>query len=231
MRKTLLVLSGILAARLIAVGAPAPESSLREPTEWCDIWVTSADKTDLPRVLLIGDSITKNYFAKVENHLQGKAFCARLATSKCLGDPEYLAEVELVLKRFPFKVIHVNNGLHGWKYTEAQYQQAFTPLLELFKKHAPAAALIWAQTTPVMKNGNHDNERTGRVKERNRIAGAFMSQHAIPINDLYGLVEQHPEFYSADGVHLNATGVVVQARQVADMIVQTLQGMTNKNEQ
>ena len=37
---------------------PAQEP-IRERIEWADIWVTDADKDDLPRVLLIGDSITR----------------------------------------------------------------------------------------------------------------------------------------------------------------------------
>jgi hypothetical protein len=34
----------------------------RESIEWCDIWVSHANETNLPRVLLIGDSITRAYF-------------------------------------------------------------------------------------------------------------------------------------------------------------------------
>ncbi|MHB8974904.1 MAG: hypothetical protein ACYC4N_31125, partial [Pirellulaceae bacterium] len=43
-----------------------PQEPIRERIEWADIWVTDADKNDLPRVLLIGDSITRGYFDGVE---------------------------------------------------------------------------------------------------------------------------------------------------------------------
>jgi len=33
----------------------------REGIEWCDVWITHGTEYDLPRVLLIGDSITQNY--------------------------------------------------------------------------------------------------------------------------------------------------------------------------
>ena len=49
---------------------------MRERIEWADIWVTDADKSDLPRVLLIGDSITRGYFDGVEKPLAGKAYFA-----------------------------------------------------------------------------------------------------------------------------------------------------------
>ena len=32
----------------------------REAIEWCDIWISHANKTNLPRVLLIGDSIARD---------------------------------------------------------------------------------------------------------------------------------------------------------------------------
>ena len=85
----------------------------REAIEWCNVWVTSADKDDLPRVLFIGDSITQAYFASVEARLAGKAHCARITTSKCIGDPGLLPEIELLLDQYRFKVVHVNNGMHG----------------------------------------------------------------------------------------------------------------------
>jgi len=46
--------------------------------EWCDIWISHANETKLPRVLLIGDSIARDYYPEVERRLAGKAFVARL---------------------------------------------------------------------------------------------------------------------------------------------------------
>jgi len=46
----------------------------RESIEWCDIWISHANETNLPRVLLIGDSIARDYYPEVEKRLAGKAF-------------------------------------------------------------------------------------------------------------------------------------------------------------
>ena len=62
---------------LLASAAVAAEKPILERIEWSDIWVTNADKDDLPRVLLVGDSITRQYFKTVEKALDGKANCAR----------------------------------------------------------------------------------------------------------------------------------------------------------
>lgn len=214
MTRMLAALIPILAiAQLVSAEEP-----IRERIEWADIWVTDANKNDLPRVLLIGDSITKGYFGEVEKRLAGKACCARLTTSKCVSDPFFPAEVQLLLKQYKFAAIHVNNGLHGWGYTEEQYRDGLLRLMNTFQKHAGDAKIIWATTTPVRERDNLQqiSERTERVIARNQIAAEIMKEHDIPTNDLYGLVEQHPDWHSGDGVHFNGKGREAQGAAVAE---------------
>lgn len=95
----------VLTAMLMMTQFVAADEPIRERIEWADIWVTDANKNDLPRVLLIGDSITKGYFSEVEKHLAGKAYCARLTTSKCVSNPSFADEVQLLLKHYKFGFI------------------------------------------------------------------------------------------------------------------------------
>jgi len=44
----------------------------------------------------------------------------------------------------------------------------------------------------------------------------------IAVDDLYGLVKDHPEYWSPDGVHFNAQGVGAQVEQVTKRIAETL---------
>ncbi|MBN2295781.1 MAG: SGNH/GDSL hydrolase family protein [Pirellulales bacterium] len=196
----------------------------RERIEWADIWVVDAHKTDLPRVLMIGDSITRGYYDVVDGHLKGKAACARLATSKCICDPAFLPEVKLLLDNYKFAVIHFNNGLHGYGYTNKQYAEAFDDLLKTFKECAPQAKLIWANSTPTRKRGDLQQFRESNklVDERNLLAKRFMEKHDIPINGLNKIGVEHPEFYSSDGTHYNAKGKAEQGKQVAEMILRYL---------
>jgi pimeloyl-ACP methyl ester carboxylesterase len=197
---------------------------LRERIEWCDIWITNADKGDLPRVLLIGDSITRGYFGEVEKALEGKANCARLTTSRCICDPVFFDELLMVLRQYRFAVIHFNNGLHGMGYTQAQYRQGFAKLMEALQEHGQGAKLIWTATTPVRKRGalSELDGATETVKERNRIAADFVDKAGVPTDNLFDLGLSHPEYYSEDGVHYNAEGRAVQARQVMQAIEQRL---------
>src|SRR3954470_22791998 len=76
---------------------PQPATPARESIEWCDIWISHANETNLPRVLLIGDSIARDYYPEVEKRLAGKAFVRRLTTSRFIADPVLLKETKLVL--------------------------------------------------------------------------------------------------------------------------------------
>src|ERR1700722_18699496 len=112
----------------------APSS--HESIEWCDNWICHADETHLPRVLLIGDSITRAYYPEVEKHLAGKAYVARLSTSAFISDPALARQITMVLSQYKFDVIHFNNGMHGWQHSEKEYDQAFPGFLAAIKEHA-----------------------------------------------------------------------------------------------
>ena len=215
---------------LLTAEAVIADEPIRERIEWADIWVTDADKDDLPRVLLVGDSITRGYFAEVEKHLSGKAYCARLTTSKCVSDPSFVDEVQLLLKHYRFSVIHFNNGLHGFGYTEEQYREGLVKTVDAIEKQAEKAKLIWATSTPVRQGNDLKKfgERTERVRVRNKFAAEIMKERGIPTNDLFGLVENKPDWYSGDGTHFNAQGKEAQAKQAAESVAKLLPEKSSK---
>jgi hypothetical protein len=144
-----------------------------------------------------------------------------------MGDPNYLDEVKVILKRYQFRVIHINNGLHGLGYTEEQYRQSLSQLMETLKKYGKGAVVIWATTTPRLSREKlvplvPENER---VKERNRIAVEYMTKHGIEVDDLFGLVAEHSEYFREDGEHYNDQGRAVEANQVSEII---MRGLTSK---
>ena len=213
---------------LTTSAAPAadPPRVVRENIEWLDVWVPGNAVKDQPRVLLIGDSITRGYYKTVEDKLKGKAVVCRLATSKSLGDPGLLDEVKLVLGQAKFDVVHFNNGMHGWGYTEGEYVKAIPDLVATIRKGAPGAKLVWASTTPVRVNGKIEqlDPKTDRVKARNKSAAEVMGKEKIPTNDLFALVVEKPELFSNDGVHLNAKGSAAMGEQVAAELQKALGG-------
>lgn len=197
---------------------------VREEIEWLDVWLPGNSIKGQPRVLLIGDSITRGYYKGVEDRLKGKAVVGRLTTSKSLGDPAFIAEVSLVLASGPVDVVHFNNGLHGWGYTEAEYAAALPDLLAAIRKGAPTAKLIWGSTTPVRVADKLDtiDAKTERVRARNKAAAELMAKEKVAVDDLFGLMESKAEWYSRDGVHLTAAGTAALGEQVADHVRKAL---------
>jgi hypothetical protein len=63
----------------------------------CDTWISHANETNLPRVLLIGDSITRAYYPAVEKRLEGKAYVGRFISSAFISNPILLKQIEMVL--------------------------------------------------------------------------------------------------------------------------------------
>jgi hypothetical protein len=237
----------LLLTLMASLSTPGPAqttygASGRENIEWADIWVTHARESALPRVLLIGDSITRGYEGAVEKKLEGKAYVARLCTSCFDTDPALISYISIVLQTYQFDVIQFNNGMHGWGHSEAEYAQGLPTMLATIRKYAPKAKLIWANTTPLNETGaitpaptdaakadagklmlqaDLQGKSNARVDARNAIAAQLMQAEHIPINDLHSLVLGHPELYNGD-VHFNAKGTELQATHVADMIGKAL---------
>ncbi len=218
------ILPAITALAAVPVVRGQETHIARETIEWCNIWIPEANGTTLPRALLIGDSITQGYSPKVAEKLKEAVSVARLTTSKSIGDPALLAEVALVLDQCRFDVVHFNNGLHGWGYSEEEYQKHFPELLATIRRHAPKAKLIWATITPVRQSANLAifDERTKRVEARNKIAEGIVTKEGIAVDDLYTLVKDHPECWSHDGVHFNGKGIAIQAEQVSKRILESI---------
>jgi GDSL-like lipase/acylhydrolase family protein len=206
-----------------AAGSEAQrKATAREDIEWLDVWLPHTNEGGEPRVLLIGDSIARGYFAAVESALSGRAYVSRLSTSKSLGDPALLDEIALVLKDQHFDVIHFNNGLHGSGYSESEYAQALPALVSLLHRSAPRAKLIWASSTNLLQPFAGDHPSLARIIERNRLAAAYAASLGIPVDDLFSVVERHPEYHVEDGVHFTAQGYQALGSQVAHALGRAL---------
>jgi hypothetical protein len=221
MKKLLLLSLSLVVEFTFKLAAAEPNTAppSRESIEWCDIWISHANETNLPRVLLIGDSIVRDYYPEVEKRLAGKAFVARLSTSRFVADPVLLKEIELVLDGTKFDVIHFNNGMHGWQHSEAEYRKAFPKCVKTIRAHAPKAQLIWATTTP-LRDSKGVTSDTGaeysdeRIAARNAIAAEIVTRQKLPTDDLNAAMRGHPELHS-DNVHFNSQGIQIQAAQVS----------------
>ena len=177
-----------------------------------------------PNVLLLGDSISRNYYPEVTKDVAGVANVYLFASSTSMGDPRLshqIAEFKAMVN-VRFRVVHFNNRMHGWSYTEAQYRAAFPELLRRVRTLAGKdGALVWATITPV-KADAFNGATNPRVEERNRIALDAIRASGIPVDDQHTLMMQHLDLYE-DTVHFGSAGATLMGDQAAETIRAALQ--------
>lgn len=192
--------------------------SIPEEIEWT--WEVRPPHPDpkLPNVLLLGDSISRNYFPEVQKDLTGIANVYLMASSISVGDPRLDHEIKefAEMENVSFRVVHFNNGMHGWAYTEEQYKAGFPAFLRAVRSITEkGGALIWASTTPVRSDATGGATNL-RVEQRNRIALGFV-QPGIPVDDQFSLMLKHQNLHE-DPIHFNPAGAAMQGDQAAAMI-------------
>jgi len=196
---------------------------ITEKIEWTWTDRPVAPQPNLPNVLLVGDSITRGYYPAVEKDLDGVANVYLFASSTCSGDPRLPGQLHdyFAMIGVHFAVVHFNNGMHGWGYTEQQYAAGLPRMIAALRKGAPEAKLIWSTTTPVLHDSTTGESTNARIDERNRLAAAIMAKDGIPTDDQHTLMLQHQDTHNGD-VHFTEAGSAIQAAQVADTIRRAL---------
>jgi len=182
----------------------------REPTEWCHFYWFGTDEPGLPRVLLIGDSIIAGSAQEVANILKDKINIGYYSTSKIVGDPAIYRELALALGEYETDMIYFNNGLHGRNCGIDFYEDGLDKFVD-YLKLVSRAKLVWRNSTPITivdKPEELDMRPDGNplVIERNETAEKIMGKYKIPVDDVYSLLVNHPEYSSGDGFHYNQEG-------------------------
>ncbi|MDE3148297.1 MAG: SGNH/GDSL hydrolase family protein [Acidobacteriota bacterium] len=217
----------LTAVFLCALGAMAQARlPITEKIEWTWTDRPVAAVPNLLNVLLVGDSITRGYYPEVAKDLSGVANVYLFATSCASGDPRLPGQLRdyFSMMGLKFGVIHFNNGMHGWGYTEQQYAAGLPGMVTALRAGAPRAKLIWASTTPVLHDSAKGESTNARIDERNRLAAAVMRRDAIPTDDQHALMLKHQDLHNGD-VHFTAAGSALQAEQVAAAIREALEKM------
>ena len=107
------------------------------------------DDSKLPRVLLIGDSISRGYTMATRTALAGKANIHR-APENCGPTSNGLKKLDVWLGDGKWDVIHFNFGIHDRATPPAQYEERLEKIVARLQK--TGAKLVWASTTPIPKD-------------------------------------------------------------------------------
>ena len=186
------------------------------------------DAPNLPRVLLIGDSISIGYTLPVRAALEGVANVHRIPTN---GGPttKGLVQIDSWLGDSKWNVIHFNWGLHDLKFmphgkrqvTPAAYEKNLDSLVRRIKQ--TGAKLIWRNTTPVPEAKVRPRRIPADVVSYNAAARRVMQKYSVPIHDLYSFALVRLEKVQLPAnVHFTPEGSVALAEEVAKVILDGL---------
>ncbi|MEZ0388582.1 MAG: SGNH/GDSL hydrolase family protein [Verrucomicrobium sp.] len=189
------------------------------------------DVPGLPRVLIIGDSISIGYTLPVRKLLEGKANVHRIPTN---GGPTKNGVTNLTkwlwdTSTKKWDVIHFNWGIHDLKHMPdgkrqvepADYEANLRKLVAQMK--ATGARLIWATTTPIPEGPLNPSRTFGSVAEYNEIAAKVMKENDVAVDDLNGQISPKVStLQNPKDVHFNAAGSAFLAKAVAGSIEKAL---------
>ena len=217
----------------------ADQSELYIGKEYQDAFKNPADNSELPNVLLIGDSISIGYTVEVRKLLANKADVFRIPTNG-KNSAYGLRNLDKWLQANHWDVIHFNWGLWDVCYrhpksktqgkrdkvngtlttTPDDYKENIIAIVEKLKQ--TKAQLIWSHTTPVPQY--EEGRKVGDEIIYNNIAAAVMNEHHILVNDLHAHAALRvPEiFFKKGDVHFTKEGYAYLAKKVAQDIQKSL---------
>jgi acyl-CoA thioesterase-1 len=186
----------------------------------------------LPRVLIIGDSISIGYTQVVREQLNGRATVNRIPGNSL--DTRYgLQNLDYWLDDHKWDLILFNFGLHDManrtvspnkpdkffygylQNSSYQYERNLKKIVDKLK--ATGARLLWCNTIP--SPPNHNSRIASDVALYNEIAFKIMNQNQIPLIDAYSFcLPILTEIQPVDDVHLNGPGYVKLGIMISEHI-------------
>ena len=142
-------------------------------------WDYIEDDPALPRVLVIGDSISRGYTVPVRHSLKGKANLHR-APANCGPTAYGLTKLPVWLGDGKWDMITFNFGIHDRNTPIDVYIKNLEQLIASLKK--TGAKLVWVNTTPVPAGADEYIE--GSIEGLNKAANELMQKNGIPVIDL-----------------------------------------------
>ena len=184
-------------------------------------WDYVKDDPTLPRLLIIGDSISRGYTLAVRRELAGKVNVHR-APANCGPTRSGLKNLDVWLGDGKWDLITWNFGIHDRKTDPKTYKQNLEVLLTKLKK--TGAKLVWVRTTPAPPSGiNNEEYNDAQCDQVNRIADEVMKGNAIPEVDLFSLVKPRlAEIQLPNNVHFKEAGYDLMGDEVAKGVLAVL---------
>lgn len=182
---------------------------------------------NIPKIMLLGDSIRMSYQPLVAEELAGRANVVgprvngRFALFTLTSIPDWIAELGRP------DIIHWNNGIHDAGYNPARSPvqiplEHYVGNLELIIRHIRSnitEKLVFATSTPPHPRMPFTTKgwswKQGDIELYNEAARTLMGRFNVPVNDLHALVSADPDRCLCDDqLHLSEEGKARCAKAV-----------------
>lgn len=198
--------------------------SSRENIEWLNFWFDKGNEIRDDRILLIGDSISREY-RSILSVLTNKPIDF-FAGSADILDGAYWKSLDLFFSYSEYRQInaHIQIGVNGidgvgnsvCSNDIAAWEKNYEKLVNYVLNYIPNLTI--ALTTPVHRKDNIliiDDKINNEIIKRNQVAKKIAEKYKLPINDLYTLMFNEPH---RDWVHFPKDGSEKIARQTAKIM-------------
>lgn len=217
----------------------------REWAEWSNFSITLPRNEKENRILLVGDSISAGYGDMVQKKLS-EFHVDRLNTSEGIHHPNFLRLLEIALCQYPYRLIHINNGIHLHEQEIEQYGRNLWGGFSWIHLISPNTKIVFA-TTPLSRRLNEgemekfnihhfsmgnrapippsksgecwvtDEESSEIYRQLNEKAEEICAAHNIPVNNLYAFCAEK-NLQKSDGVHFEEGAYLELAEEIAGVL-------------
>lgn len=200
----------------------------------------------LPRVLIIGDSISGHYLYELRELMRGKANVIGESSMSPRSPPEKYrwsrlgprfyradwASKDDDLKNFlavqgPFDIVHFNNGIHNFSRAnpgdEKPYAEQLRKVVAAIR--ASGAVCLFANSTGTVADNTipKSPRYLTNCLAFNAAAEAVMKELNVPVTDIHGLIQPRiKELISSDLIHPKAEASPLMAELIAKRLNETL---------
>lgn len=206
----------------------------------------------LPRVLIIGDSISGHYHERLRLLMEGKANIVGEASFSSRPDPRksvwasvgprfYRTDFATKgddLKNFlaesgPWDIVHFNIGIHMFSKAqpgdEKPYAEKLRQVVQTIRDSG--AVCLFANSTGTVADNTIPNSPLylTNCKAFNAAAEEVMREMNVPVTDIYGMIQPRiKELISGDLIHTNAEADQMMAELIANRLSETIATLPRK---
>lgn len=194
----------------------------------------------LPRILIIGDSISGHYLYGVRERMRDKAnvigeSSMKKGTWASMGPSFYRADwaskgddlKNFLAERGPFDIVHFNNGIHNFSRAnpgdEKPYAEQLRKVVATIR--AAGAVCLFANSTGTLGDNVIPNSPRYLTNCRafNAAAEAVMRELNVPVTDIHNLIQPRiKELISSDLIHTTKEADEMMADLIAKRLTETL---------